>query len=282
MAEPAISNVVRDNFLTCTICMDIFKTPKILPCLHTFCLECIQKVIQTSRSRDEIACPECTQLVHLSTGGAEGIKTNVYVSNLVEVMLVKSTENVQFAFCILSGEKKTPSAKCLDCGDALCQECAERHTLTRLTSTHKVITIEDLQGGRYDNDIRTMQEIPCSVHDGELIKFFCDSCNIPVCRDCILLEHQSHACLKPADVLKSRLPVLGSRVDELDKKFQRDSETQKQVAECEEFKFRNVAPSLHVRTGTITHYTWNLSYCHFLYVLLKELKENNTSSFSYI
>ena len=28
--------------ITCSICSELFKEPKTLPCLHTFCKECIQ------------------------------------------------------------------------------------------------------------------------------------------------------------------------------------------------------------------------------------------------
>ena len=31
-----------DDQLTCNVCLDQYTNPKTLPCLHSFCLECIQ------------------------------------------------------------------------------------------------------------------------------------------------------------------------------------------------------------------------------------------------
>ena len=39
--------------LTCSICLGLFKTPKLLPCLHTFCEECL-KQIATQSSKESV------------------------------------------------------------------------------------------------------------------------------------------------------------------------------------------------------------------------------------
>ena len=31
--------------LTCSVCLELFKTPKTLPCLHTFCEECLKGML---------------------------------------------------------------------------------------------------------------------------------------------------------------------------------------------------------------------------------------------
>ena len=37
--------------LTCAICLGLFKTPKMLPCLHTFCEECLKQIATQSAER---------------------------------------------------------------------------------------------------------------------------------------------------------------------------------------------------------------------------------------
>ena len=33
-----------DEQLTCNVCLDQYTNPKTLPCLHSFCLKCIEKI----------------------------------------------------------------------------------------------------------------------------------------------------------------------------------------------------------------------------------------------
>ena len=39
--------------LTCAICLELFKTPKMLPCLHTFCKSCLEGVADKSAGKQE-------------------------------------------------------------------------------------------------------------------------------------------------------------------------------------------------------------------------------------
>ena len=48
MASKETKMAVRD-IMKCSICKDAFKTPKCLPCIHTFCLECLEKYGEDER-----------------------------------------------------------------------------------------------------------------------------------------------------------------------------------------------------------------------------------------
>ncbi|XP_067678532.1 uncharacterized protein [Haliotis asinina] len=58
--------------LTCAICQDEFNDPRCLPCMHRFCLACLDQYIQSSvkskgkkknKKSSEFACPECRMVV---------------------------------------------------------------------------------------------------------------------------------------------------------------------------------------------------------------------------
>jgi hypothetical protein len=53
MATSTSVDKAVDDLLTCTICLETFKVPKYLPCLHTFCKTCIHTHI-TSFKRSMI------------------------------------------------------------------------------------------------------------------------------------------------------------------------------------------------------------------------------------
>uniref|UniRef100_UPI00358DDAEC uncharacterized protein isoform X2 n=1 Tax=Myxine glutinosa TaxID=7769 RepID=UPI00358DDAEC len=59
--------------LTCPVCFGIFEDPRVLPCSHTFCCGCLEKLIQASLAdfplwrplRLPFRCPTCRHATHL-------------------------------------------------------------------------------------------------------------------------------------------------------------------------------------------------------------------------
>ena len=44
--------------IKCPICLEQLKQPKILPCQHTYCLDCLEEVAKLNNP-DTLDCPEC-------------------------------------------------------------------------------------------------------------------------------------------------------------------------------------------------------------------------------
>ncbi|XP_070555088.1 tripartite motif-containing protein 2-like [Ptychodera flava] len=70
-----------DNFLTCTVCTKIFRNAKILPCVHTFCEQCLRKIVEEN---GELTCPICRRSHELPAGGVAELSADLFVSQLVE------------------------------------------------------------------------------------------------------------------------------------------------------------------------------------------------------
>ncbi|XP_042336308.1 RING finger protein 223 [Sceloporus undulatus] len=72
--------------IECSICFNtydnLFKTPKILQCNHTFCLECLAR-LAAARPRncveDELPCPFCRQITEIPLEGPPGLQTSTDV-----------------------------------------------------------------------------------------------------------------------------------------------------------------------------------------------------------
>ena len=43
----------------CTVCLDSFKEPKVLPCCHTFCRSCLEGILKRSTRQTTLMCPHC-------------------------------------------------------------------------------------------------------------------------------------------------------------------------------------------------------------------------------
>ena len=48
-----------DDITECPICTEVYTDPRVLPCVHTYCLKCIEKYSEDKQPGDELACPLC-------------------------------------------------------------------------------------------------------------------------------------------------------------------------------------------------------------------------------
>ncbi|NXC34178.1 TRI59 protein, partial [Campylorhamphus procurvoides] len=73
--------------LTCAVCYSIFQDPRVLPCSHTFCRECLQGILQRSDSsscprRRLLRCPSCRAALDLPS--LESLPTNFALKAVIE------------------------------------------------------------------------------------------------------------------------------------------------------------------------------------------------------
>ena len=53
-----------EEHLTCSVCLETFKDPKVLPYLHLYCHQCIVNLVKSANS-NTIDCPECRLTVQV-------------------------------------------------------------------------------------------------------------------------------------------------------------------------------------------------------------------------
>ncbi|TNN75077.1 Tripartite motif-containing protein 3 [Liparis tanakae] len=135
------SPVVRQidkQFLVCSICLDHYHNPKVLPCLHTFCEKCLQNYIPPQSLT--LSCPVCRQTSILPEKGVAALQNNFFITNLMEVLQrdpecsrpeacnVLESASAATACQPLScpnHEGKVMEFYCESCETAMCLECTE-------------------------------------------------------------------------------------------------------------------------------------------------------------
>ncbi|KAM4589889.1 tripartite motif-containing protein 59 isoform 1-T2 [Fundulus diaphanus] len=77
--------------LTCSVCYSLFSDPRVLPCSHTFCKDCLVNLLQVSSNysiwrplRWPIKCPNCRSVVELPPAGVDALPSNVSLRAIVE------------------------------------------------------------------------------------------------------------------------------------------------------------------------------------------------------
>ena len=86
---------------TCPICMDQLQNPKLLPCLHTFCLQCLRDLWKNRTAGQPVPCPVCRQTFSIPPSGLDALQSNFFVQSLDDV-----GGDTQWAQCARHPEKR--------------------------------------------------------------------------------------------------------------------------------------------------------------------------------
>ena len=122
------SVVVLEKEITCAICHCHHTHPKVLPCSHCYCKECISSLAQRAEDGKPFLCPECRAETTLPDGGVDGLQTGYFVNRMKEVhsKLEKVRSNrVSYPgaeTCTVHHEPKI--IYCYICSDVICRDCA--------------------------------------------------------------------------------------------------------------------------------------------------------------
>jgi len=125
---------VTTDLITCPICLEMFNNPKSLPCLHAFCLKCLEGYFKDKCPGDEILCPMCRKEFKVPAGGLDGLQHHFFVQRLVDIQKASTEESseVSCEVCLEEsggGSAKIPTATtyCVDCSQKLCEQCSKPH-----------------------------------------------------------------------------------------------------------------------------------------------------------
>ena len=230
MAEAAISLI-----LECPICQEHFSEPRVLPCQHTFCLHCLEKIIDHQSTTESIPCPVCRATYHLSTDGINDLPKNILAGNLIDIVHqvdlheqtmpgASNTQNRQL--CTLDTDECSQPATvyCYVCDVYMCEKCKLAHKRNKSRRKHKAMAVTratTIQGKTY-----------CPKHKSKLMDIFCEDCNSMICSVCLsqLKQHNLHSLEDKMEDLSGKLDQVLSRTEHYLKAIHKAIEkTQKQT-----------------------------------------------------
>lgn len=120
-----------EQMLTCAICLDKFKNPRLLPCQHSFCGDaCMDGLVDYARR--QIKCPECRAEHRIPYQGVASLPVNVTLIRFLELHSRITGEEPEpvptfMEKCSVCGEKVDGVQKCSHCDKKVCPECKEAH-----------------------------------------------------------------------------------------------------------------------------------------------------------
>ncbi|CAH1244173.1 TRIM3 [Branchiostoma lanceolatum] len=201
-AASSIAEDFDDEFLTCPVCLSLYKDPKLLPCFHTFCRKCVEGLANKSGGRN-FQCPLCRSDVKLPcpvrSGGVGKLSSNFYINKLLDFRKLKLSKMSQ-AQCQMCKSGTQAAAVCGDCTFLLCNNCVSAHRNTPVLQDHAIITLNDLENPTMRSQYA--RHIYCPRHPGQRTTFYCEPCATLVCRDCAVDDHRPGENHDPREVEK--------------------------------------------------------------------------------
>ena len=192
MDEVEKSLLSLEKEITCAVCHDHYQQPKVLPCLHFYCKECILQLALRAGSDQPFPCPECRKEASLPEGNVDNLQTAVFINRLKDqyTQLEKAlSKEVKCEMC--STSEAIAEAFCRECNSFVCKECIELHQKIKVFLGHKIMSLDEVKKVEVKDLLTKTPMKTCQVHLKSL-KMFCYSCNQLICRDCTITEHRDH------------------------------------------------------------------------------------------
>ena len=174
--------------LTCPICYQLFNNPKYLPCHHSYCEQCLEKM----QVQSKIICPECRKEATIPAGGVKDLPNNFFINRMVdELVLKRKVQGEEEVKCDECDEDEPVVAYCPECNMFFCQICNELHKRSKRFRGHGIVPLTELRSNK-DAQLPAKVKIPpCKDHNYEL-NHYCETCDKLVCLYCTVKEHNGH------------------------------------------------------------------------------------------
>ncbi|XP_038059604.1 E3 ubiquitin-protein ligase TRIM33-like [Patiria miniata] len=188
---------ISQDHLQCAICLSRYNEPKLLDCIHSFCLNCLQHHRESEGPNAmKIMCPLCRQETTLSRNSVEDLPTNLSLSALVEEFSIQEQllegqeSQIQCQSC---DDENWAISFCMECAHFMCQDCHKAHARLAVTKSHKTFTMAQLQKRKISYKSKLREEPKCGKHANQNLNIFCNTCQQTMCITCSILKHQKHS-----------------------------------------------------------------------------------------
>lgn len=193
-----------ERLTECCICFKAFTDPRMLPCIHTFCLQCLEQIrkILPKKQRKNMPCPICRKVFPVPAEGLSGLPKNFFMENLKDVKstLQLNRSNSPVVACdickaVYEEEKamiKEATMWCFQCEMNFCDFCSKAHKVQ--SKDHHVVKL----GNETENAMQVIKMLPptrnCSDHKQKPLDFYCADCRTLLCVSCFVETHALHKC----------------------------------------------------------------------------------------
>ncbi|XP_028392236.1 E3 ubiquitin-protein ligase TRIM33-like [Dendronephthya gigantea] len=242
MASAPDSATVKqmETLLECSVCMETLTQPRTLSCYHSFCKHCLENYVAVQREKAVEAeekvpeifdCPLCRTEFSVKEGENIGEKmpANHFINNLLELLSIQ--QQVSHVECQSCKANAPAASRCISCEKYLCHKCLDVHNNWPDFEDHVLLTLEELS--KPENRAKAKAKPRCEKHD-KVLKFYCETCEVLVCRYCMDLNHTrpEHAWFPLAEVVVQRKEALNAFSGIFEKRKNGAAESNRKIEEA--------------------------------------------------
>ena len=209
--------------ITCPICLEHFTDPKLVPCSHSFCLKCLQRVpIELVNGSHYLPCPTCRLSCPVPDKGLASLPPSFVINNLIEVYgLMKKVSDHQHASCD-NCDNNNADRYCKQCAMFYCQQCLHFHDKLKSNTSHHTISLDEVASSVHQlTQAKPDPTMNCTDHDKPL-EIFCEECQQLICQHCTVKKHKDHDYDLVTDTYKQHKDaIVQCSLQPLNKEFDR-------------------------------------------------------------
>ncbi|KAK3103348.1 hypothetical protein FSP39_018650 [Pinctada imbricata] len=249
----------NDSFLTCGTCLCVYDsgehTPKLLPCSHTVCRNCLERIIAAQlHDTGYFRCPICREHIGIPRGGVGTLPPSYIVNQLLDLMSQQRRDVIPKC----STHSTQELLFCETCDSVFCTLCsgglhngagASQHTVIPFSIAIKRMSeillykahlcIKNLNNA-YDNVSAEMQNLEASVEKTveAINRSFQDLIG--------LVDKRRHECLQwVRKVREDKRKILREQLDLI------QSEKDKVQGECDGLQFQVEVRNITKKIGDL-------------------------------
>ena len=184
------------HHLICQLCSKPFSDPRMLPCLHSFCCQCLDHEVEKVGPQQNIRCPTCLSSVSIPMGGASRLPQNLHLGFEVEIAGYMSKFvsgcGVSCTLCV-NGCTEPAVVFCCTCRQFMCTFGQISHKRVPQLAHHIVIGL-DKESAELLPTVMKPTEVYCTQpkHETKELDLYCNTCSSLICNKCVL---ELHHCL---------------------------------------------------------------------------------------
>lgn len=225
----------EDLSYKCPVCNHYLEQPKIVPCGHDICRECLISMFPTST---RVTCPLCPDnIVTPEANDAQSFADIVdsLPDDLAMVVVVECAQRLDAKqHCSCESDNPIQAISfCQECNDMLCQSCSDYHGKMKASSRHVLRELSSM------TPVTLARSCPwkCSNHVDTEAERFCSDHRVPLCHVCAKSDHRMCRHVSSLDEVFGELDQLSSKLRDAESRLQRTlTKTNKDVAEIDQHK----------------------------------------------